>query len=104
MSCTLPSFDLARIVWRAPGAGVAGVVTAGVVTAGVVTAGVVTAGPAATAGAGVARETGTVYDTSFEGRLSPAVLNAVTAKKYVRPSFKFETNVAVMFPTSISCV
>ena len=89
MSCTLPGFDLAPIGWTPPGAGVGGVVTGGA---------------AATAGAGVARETGTVYDTSFEGRLSPAVLNAVTAKKYVRPSFKFEINAAVMFPTSISCV
>jgi hypothetical protein len=89
MSWTLLSFDFSPILWTAAGAGVGGVVTAGA---------------AAKAGAGVARETGTVYDTSFDGRLSAAVLYAVTVKKYVRPSFKFETNVAVMFPTSISCV
>ena len=70
MSCTLLSFDLSP-VWTAAGAGVGGVVTAGA---------------AAKAGAGVARvftaeaaleavtETGTVYDTSFDGRLSAAVL------------------------------
>jgi hypothetical protein len=59
MSCTLLSFDVTPTVWTAAGAGVAGVVTAGV---------------GAEADADVARETGTVYDTSFDGRLSAAVL------------------------------
>ena len=74
MSCTLLSFDLSP-VWTAAGAGVGGVVTAGAAAkAGAGVARVFTAGVAAEAGADFARETGTVYDTSFDGRLSAAVL------------------------------
>ena len=47
----------------------------------------------------------TVADTSLEGGLSiMAVLYAVTTKKNVAPFAKFETVVAVVFPTSICWV
>jgi hypothetical protein len=47
----------------------------------------------------------TVADTSLEGGLSTAaVLYAVTTKKYVPPSAKFETVAAVVLPTSICSV
>ena len=43
-----------------------------------------------------------VEDTSFEGALSGAApLYAVTTKKYVRPTIRFDANVDVVFPSSM---
>jgi len=75
MSCMLLRFDVAVTVWTAAGAGVARVVTAEVAAeTGVDVARVLTAEATADVAAEAVAEAGTVYDTSFDGRLSAAVL------------------------------
>jgi hypothetical protein len=75
MSCTLLSFDVSPTVWTAAGGGVAWVVTAEVTAeAGADVARVFTAETAAEVALEAVTETGTVYDTSFDGRLSAALL------------------------------
>jgi hypothetical protein len=51
-------------------------------------------------GVGAGVEPGAANETSFEYVLSrPVVLEAVTAKKYVLPASKSETDAAAVFPT-----
>lgn len=53
-------------------------------------------------GVGLGAADGMAYETSFEGLLSRTVVSyAVTAKKYVVPVTKFDTNTFVTFPTSM---